>query len=337
MLASLTPCLRHKSATETPASWSFNIPILVKAAGDDERAAVSFAHQLEHPQRARVGFDPLLDCAGDGWVDDVQIGEATVAERFGDGTEGRFRLIVAHVVEGAERRQSHADAVLTPNIAHRLDHFYEQSHPVLDRTAISVGAPIGARIDELVEQITIGSVDLHAVESGRQRISRPTRVLPDDVGHLLDLQGSRRYEGNQLSLAILILDERLAARLDGRGCDRKHAVGLQRRMGDASDMPELQEYQAAGLVHGVGDESPSLDLLAAVNAGRPSVALSLLRYLGRFGHDESRRSPLRVVASIESRWHVSGLAGARAGQRRHHHAVGNIVAPQPDRLRNRVP
>src|ERR1700730_674614 len=29
-----------------------------------------------------------------------------VAKRFGDGTEGRFWLIVAHVVEGAERRLS---------------------------------------------------------------------------------------------------------------------------------------------------------------------------------------------------------------------------------------
>src|ERR1700731_1493999 len=115
-----------------------------------------------------------------------------------------------------------------------------------------------------------GSVDLRTVESGLQRISRSARILLDNVGYLLDLQGSRRYEGNQFSLAILILDERLPARLDGRGCDRKHAVGLQRRMGDASDMPELQEYQAAGLVHGVGDESPALDLFAAVNAGRPS-------------------------------------------------------------------
>src|ERR1700730_3781971 len=150
-----------------------------------------------------------------------------VAERFGDGTEGRFRLIIAHVVEGAERRQPNADSIRPPDFAYRLDHFYEQPHPVLDRTAISVGAPIGARIDELVEQITIGSVDLHTVESGLQRISRPTRVLPDDVGHLLDLQGSRRYERNQFPLAILILDERLAARPDSRGCDREHAVRLQ--------------------------------------------------------------------------------------------------------------
>lgn len=107
-------------------------------------------------------------------------------------------------------------------------------------------------------------------------------------------------------------------------------------MGDASVVPELQENQAACLVHGVGDEAPALDLFAAVNAGRPGVALSLLRHLGCFGHDESRRGPLHVVAGIESRWHVSGLAGARAGQRRHHHAVGKVVAPQPDRLEQRI-
>src|ERR1700731_258292 len=83
-------------------------------------------------------------------------------------------------------------------------------------------------------------------------------------------------------------------------------------MGDASDLPELQEDQAASLVHRVGDEAPALDLFAAVNAGRPGVALSLLRHLGRFGHDESRRGPLRVVASIERGGNIAWLAGGRA-------------------------
>jgi len=106
-------------------------------------------------------------------------------------------------------------------------------------------------------------------------------------------------------------------------------------MGAASDVPELQEDQAAGLVHRVGDEAPALDLLAAVNAGRPGVALSLLRHLGRLRHDQSRRGPLRVVTSIERGGNIAWLAGARAGQRRHHHAVGKGVAPQPDRLEQR--
>src|SRR6202047_3337321 len=144
--------------------------VVVETASDEERAAVSFAHQLEHPQRARIGFDPLLDCADDGWVDDVQIGKRAPIEFFGDAAEGRLWVVVAHVVEGAERRQSYADAILTPNIAHRLDHINEQPHPILDRTAISVGAPIGARINELVDQITVGGGDLHGVESGLQSL-----------------------------------------------------------------------------------------------------------------------------------------------------------------------
>src|ERR1700732_2216173 len=64
--------------------------VVVETAGDDERAAVSFAYQLEHPQRARVGFDPLLD-RGDGRVDNVQIGERAPVEFFGDAAEGLLR------------------------------------------------------------------------------------------------------------------------------------------------------------------------------------------------------------------------------------------------------
>ena len=75
--------------------------VVVETARDDERAAVSFAYQLEHPQRAKVGLDPLLD-RGDGRVD-VQIGERAPVEFLGDAAEGRLRVIVAHVVEGAER------------------------------------------------------------------------------------------------------------------------------------------------------------------------------------------------------------------------------------------
>jgi hypothetical protein len=137
----------------------------------------------------------------------------------------------------------------------------------------------------------------------------------------LDLQGPRRDERNQFPLAVLILDERLTASLDGRGRDRKHAVGLQRWMGDASDMPKLQEDQAAGLVHRVGYEAPALDLFAAVNAGRPGIALSLLRHLGRLRHDESRRGPLPVIARVEIVRRVGTLGRPVAGQGGHHEPV----------------
>ena len=104
-------------------------------------------------------------------------------------------------------------------------------------------------------------------------------------------------------------------------------------MGDAADVPELQEDQTAGLVHGVGDPSPTFDLFVAVNTRRPGVALSLHRDLGCLANDERGRGALRVIAGIERVGNISRLAGARAGQRRHDHPVPQIVAPQPDRLK----
>src|SRR5580658_7882292 len=53
--------------------------VVVETASDNERATVSFAYQLEHSQRTRVGLDPLLD-RGDGRVDNVQIGERAPVE-----------------------------------------------------------------------------------------------------------------------------------------------------------------------------------------------------------------------------------------------------------------
>src|SRR3979411_1873349 len=54
----------------SPSQWpaQIRLPLLepalrsvvVETASDDERTAVSFAYQIEHHQRTRVGLDPLL-------------------------------------------------------------------------------------------------------------------------------------------------------------------------------------------------------------------------------------------------------------------------------------
>ncbi len=76
-------------------------------------------------------------------------------------------------------------------------------------------------------------------------------------------------------------------------------------MGDAPDVPELQEDQTAGLVHRVGC----------------------------LANDESGRSSLRVVAGVERRGNIARLAGTRARERCHDHAVGQVVAPQLDGMK----
>src|ERR1700744_3376016 len=112
---------------------------------------------------------------------------------------------------------------------------------MLDRPTIRVGAMICARIDELVDEIAVCTMDLHAVELGSKRISGGASILLDKVRHLLDLQYARPHERHQLTFPFLILDERIASRRNGRRCDRKHLVWLQRRMRNTSDMPKLQK------------------------------------------------------------------------------------------------
>src|ERR1700735_1698783 len=101
-----------------------------------------------------------------------------------------------------------------------------------------------ARSDELIDEIAIGAMHLHAVELGGQRIFRGAGILADEVRHLLDLQRPGPPEWCELALAPLVLDERIAGRRNGRRRHRQHVVRLKRRMRDASDMPELQEYPA---------------------------------------------------------------------------------------------
>ena len=176
-------------------------------------------------------------------------------------------------------------------------------------------------------------MNLDAVEPRGQCVLGPVDVLPDEVGHFLDLERPRRDEWDQFPLALFVLDECLAGGLDGRGRDREQAVRLQGRVRDASDVPELQEDQSAGLMHRIGDQSPALDLFAAVNARRPGIALSLHRHLGGFADDEGGRGTLRVITGVERGGDVARLAGARAGQRRHDDATPQVVAPDLDRLK----
>ena len=56
----------------------------------------------------------------------------------------------------------------------RLQHLGREAQPVVDRSAIFVGAEVGAVAQELVDQIAVGAVDLDAVEPGaRSRCARP--------------------------------------------------------------------------------------------------------------------------------------------------------------------
>ena len=209
------------------------------------------------------------------------------------------------------------------------------------RARFSIGppydlAPVGAGIDELVEQVAVGGVNLDALEARLESILGPAHVLSDEVGHLLDLQGPRRHERSQFPLAFFVLDQRLPLGWMAEGATGSIPSGCSEGA-RCADMPELQEDQAAGLVYRVGDQPPALDLLAAVNARRPGVALSLHRDLGCLANDEGGRGPLGIIAGVESGRHVARLAGPRPGQRRHDDPVRQEIGPHPDWLKQPFP
>ena len=101
-------------------------------------------------------------------------------------------------------------------------------------------------------------------------------------------------------------------------------------------MPKLQEDPAALVVHRVGHQPPAFNLFAAVNARRPGITLPLHGNLRRLADDERSRCPLRVVAGVERGRHVSGLAGARARQRRHDDPVRESERAELVRLKQKL-
>ena len=104
-------------------------------------------------------------------------------------------------------------------------------------------------------------------------------------------------------------------------------------MRDAANVPQLQEYPAAGVVYRVGHGLPAVDLLCAVDAGRPGIALRLGADLHAFTDDQAGVGALGVVLHVQRLRQVAGLGGALAGQRRHDYAVGQIETAQAGRLK----
>ena len=72
----------------------------------------------------------------------------------------------------APRREVHAHAARAPDGDRRVGDLEHQACTILDRSAVFIGPMIGAILQELVEQIAVGPVDLDAIEAGAPARSR---------------------------------------------------------------------------------------------------------------------------------------------------------------------
>ena len=89
---------------------------------------------------------------------------------------------VRHRVAGKIRGDLVSHALRTPDGGHGVDHFERKAGAVFDAAAIGVGATVGAVTQELVEQVTVGAMQFHAVEPRGLGVLRAGSECRDDAG-----------------------------------------------------------------------------------------------------------------------------------------------------------
>src|SRR5690606_5994984 len=111
----------------------------------------------------------------------AQKSDATLAQFRGHVAEQRRWVAVAHIVQIAARRQMHPDTPRAPYTNAGIDDFHQEPAAMTNRTAVLVGATIRAIVQELIDQITIGSMNFNTVESSLLRVARRLFEFRDNV------------------------------------------------------------------------------------------------------------------------------------------------------------
>ena len=244
-------------------------------------------------------------------VHDVEVGQAVRVELGGNVGEHGVVVVAAHVAKGPVGAEADGDAVGGEGTAGEdgVDHLLEETDAVLGRTAVGVIASVGAGLEEGVEQIPIGGMDLDAVESGLGGQLGGTGVIgdggPDVVeGHFRGRFGLDVFLGDGLGLR--------PAHGDGRGGGDGTRRGMEAGMRLTAHVPELHVNDGSLGMDAVGDLLPRGDLLGSADVRCVEPPAALLGDGRGLGDEKSARGALLVVLGHE----VVGRGVGRAGVER---------------------
>src|SRR6266852_2541022 len=99
--------------------------------------------------------------------DDVQIGQTELIQFLYDIVEQCVWITIGHAIPSASRRNADSHAVTAPYRNHCFNHFKQEARPILERTAITIGAPVDAILQKLIRQVAVTRVKLNAIKSRR--------------------------------------------------------------------------------------------------------------------------------------------------------------------------
>ncbi|MNO97408.1 hypothetical protein D3C76_891140 [compost metagenome] len=202
---------------------------------------------------------------------------------------------------------------------HGLNQFNGEARTVGQAAAVFVGALVAAFPEELVDQVAVGAVDLHAVHADGLGVAGGLGEGGDDfldvlVGHLMDQH-------------VAVLD--LAARAVAR-----HArIGLGAQAADCADMPELRDDLAAFGMYRIDHLLPAGQGVLVVEARYVRVAIrGLVPDQRAFGDDQADTGGGAAAVVLD---HLRVRHAARAevaGHRCHHHAGRQFQGSETERL-----
>jgi hypothetical protein len=169
---------------------------------------------------------------------------------------------------------------------------------------------------ELVDDVAIRAMDLHAVQAGLPGPRGGVLKLGDEPRDFTRLECPR---GDEVLHAII--RHGLPCRPQGGRRDGQCVVWLQARVGNSSAMLELKEDASARRAHRIGHAQPTRHLRVREDSGGEGIADRLRRNWHRLRDDEARGGSLLVIGRHQ-RQRDAVSVGAISCQRCHHHAVG---------------